>query len=119
MPNPTAAPSAWGASQDAEFTAALAETRKLVLERFGDGAGYEFVPLGVESFGRLGKDATRFLNKLVDVAAPGSCTSKAAFVRIVRHKLSCALCRGNAGMYDCSLISVARGGGRGGSSPGW
>ena len=30
-----------------------------------------------------------------------------------RQELSCALCRGNACMYDRSLISVARGVGRG------
>ena len=33
------------------------------------------------------------------VAAAVSCASKAAFVRIVRQELSCALCQGNARMY--------------------
>jgi hypothetical protein len=116
--HPAAATYAQRASQEAGSAAALAETRKRqAFERFGDGAGYEFVPLAVESFGRLGKDAARFLNDLGDVAAADGCASKEAFVRTVRQELSCALCRGNARMYDRSLISVARGVGRG-FSPG-
>ena len=75
------------------------------------------MPLAVESFGRLGKEAARFLNDLGDVAAADGCASKEAFVRTVRQELSCALCRGNARMYDRSLSSVARGVGRG-FSPG-
>ena len=114
------------------FAATLAETpqrqafERLVLQRSGmkgerferlsDVAGYEFVPLAVESFGRLGKEAARLLNDLGDVAADG-CASKDTFVRIVRQELSCALCKGNAQLYDRSLISVARGVGRG-FSPG-
>ena len=72
------------------------------------------MPLDVESFGRLGKEAARFLN---DLAAADGCASKDTFVRIVRQDLSCALRKGNARMYDRSLISVARGVGRG-FSPG-
>ena len=66
------------------------------------------MPLAVESFGRLGTEAACFLNALGDVAV-----SKAAFGRIVRQEPSCALCLGNARTYDRSLISVARGVGRG------
>ena len=66
------------------------------------------VPLAVEFSGRLGKEAAQFLNDLGDVAAADSCASKDTFVRIIRRELSCALCRGNARMYDRSLISVAR-----------
>ena len=35
----------------------------------GDGAGYTFVPLSMESYGRLEKEAARFLGKLGDIAA--------------------------------------------------
>ena len=73
------------------------------------GASYQFVPLAVDSFGRLGKEAARFLDDVGDVAAADSCASKDTFVRIVRQELSCALCRGDARMYDNSRISVARG----------
>ena len=67
------------------------------------------MPLAVDSFGRLGKEAARFLDDVGDVAAADSCASKDTFVRIVRQELSCALCRGDARMYDNSRISVARG----------
>ena len=50
---------------------------------FGDGAGYEFLPLAGESFGRLGKDASCFLNDLGEVAASDGCSSKSAFLRTV------------------------------------
>ena len=44
--------------------------------------GYVFVPLAVESFGQLGKEAARFLNELGNVAAADGCASTDAFVRI-------------------------------------
>ena len=86
------------------FAATLAETpqrqafERLVLQRSGmkgerferlsDVAGYEFVPLAVESFGRLGKEAARFLDDLGDVAAADGCASKDTFVRIVLQESS-------------------------------
>ena len=75
------------------------------------------MPLAVESFGWLGKEAARFLNDFGDVAPADGCASKDAFIRIVRQELSCALCWGNARLYDRSLISVAYGVGKG-FSPG-
>ena len=112
--HPAAASYARGASQQAGFAAAKAEANKRrAFEIFGDGAGYEFLPLAGESFGRLGKDASRFLNDLGEVAASDGCASKSAFVRTVRQELSCALCKGNARMYDRSLLTLARGVGRG------
>ena len=61
--HPAAASYARGASRQAGFAAAKAETNKRrAFELFGDGAGYEFLLLAGESFGRLGKDASRFLN---------------------------------------------------------
>ena len=59
----------------------------------------------------LGKDAARFLNDIGEVAA--SHGSKSAFARTVRQELSCALCKGNARMYDRTLFTLARGVGRG------
>ena len=115
--HPAAASYARGASRQAGFAAATAETNKRrAFEVFGDSAGYEFLPLAGESFGRLGKDASRFFNDLGEVAASDGCAPKSAFVRTVRRELSCARCvraMGNARMYDQSLLTLARGVGRG------
>ena len=73
-------------------------------ERFGNGAGYEIVPLAANSYGWLGKEAAQFLNDIGDVAAADGRASIDAFVMIVHQELSCALCRNNACMYDRSLI---------------
>ena len=70
--------------------------------------GYEFLPVAGESFRRLGNDAARFLNDLGEVAASDGCTSKSAKVRTEQQELSCALCKGNARMYDRSLLVLAR-----------
>ena len=62
------------------FAAAKAETNKRrAFEVFGDDAGHEFLPLASESFRRLGKDASRFLNYLGEVATSDGCASKFAF----------------------------------------
>ncbi len=80
----------------------------------GENAGYDFVPLAVESFGRLGRAASRFLSELGDVASAGAngLVSRAAFVRGARQELSCALCRGNARLYHESMFAIARAVGR-------
>ena len=38
-------------------------------EQFGSGVGYAFLPLAMESYGRLGRDASCFLFGLGDIAA--------------------------------------------------
>ena len=68
------------------------------------------LPLAVESYGRLGIQASRFLSTLGDLAASGGGVSKARFVRRVRQELSCALCRGNSQSY--TVLSVARSAGK-------
>jgi hypothetical protein len=102
-----------GASRTAGFAAARAERLKHAdFEQFGSGAGYEFVPLAMESYGRLGRDASRFLSELGDIAASDGRVRKGAFVRSVRQELSCALCRGNSAMYFQSTFSIAQAVGR-------
>ena len=60
------------ASQAAGSEAVLAETRKRqAFERFGDGDGYEFVPVPVDAFCWLGKEAARYIIDLGDVVADG------------------------------------------------
>ena len=83
----------------------------------GEGAGgFDFVPIAVETGGRLGVNALRLLSKLGDVAAASnSRLSKAAFVRRALAELACSLCRGNAGVYAGSMsrlhARIAAGGG--------
>jgi hypothetical protein len=96
------------AAQAAGSAAAKAETRKRrAFEEIGEGSAFEFIPLAMESYGRMGCAASRLLSELGDLVAQGSRVSKAAFVRRVRQELSCALCRGNARMYYKSLSRVA------------
>ena len=63
------------ASQLAGFTAAKAETNKrCAFEPFSDEAGYEYLPLAGEYFGRLGKEAAGLLSHFGDVATSNSCS---------------------------------------------
>ena len=83
----------WSQWHEARSTVALAETCKYrALMRFGDGPGYEFVPLALESFGCLEKKAAHFLNDLGGVSAADGCAFKADVLRTFRQELSCALC---------------------------
>ena len=62
----------------------------------------------MESYRRLGRDASRFLSELGDIAASDGRVRKGAFVRSVRQELSCAVCRGNGAMYFQSTFSIAQ-----------
>jgi hypothetical protein len=77
---------------------ALAERNKRrEYEASGDGAGYDFVPLAVESYGRMGVEASQFLSALGKIAEERAFgVTKARFVRHARQELSCALVRVNA-----------------------
>ena len=106
--HPAAASYVRDAAQAPGSAAAKAETRKRrAFEEFGEGSAFEFIPLAVESYGRLGSAAARFLSELGDLAAEGTQVSKAAFIRGVRRELSCALCKGNSRMYYKSLSRIA------------
>ena len=74
----------------------------------GDGAGYTFVPIAMESYGRLGVAASRFLSKLGDIAAAEGRVTKAAFVRAAHRRISCAIVRGNARMYSIVADQLVR-----------
>ena len=89
-----------------------ANQKRAEFRSFADGAQYEFVPFAVESFGRLGQDAQRFINTLGDVAAAGGRVSKSVFVMNAYKDLSCTLQRGNGLMYSRSLFNIARAEGR-------
>jgi hypothetical protein len=111
--HPAAASYVRAAARITGSAAARAEAAKRREFAAHQGAvGFEFVPLAVESFGRMGLAASRFLSDLGDVAAAGGQADKAAFVRAARQELSCALCRGNGLVYGASAVGVARAVGR-------
>ena len=73
-----------------------------------DPNGYAFVPLSVETFGRLGKPAMELLNQLATTAASGGTARKDCFVIGALKELSVALCRGNGFVLRRSLGVLAR-----------
>ena len=106
--HPAAASYMRDAAEVGGSAAAKAEARKRAdFEAVGEGSAFGFVPLAVESYGRMGVAASRFLSELGDLVAAAGRVSKAAFVRTVRRELSCALCKGNARMYYNSLSRIA------------
>ena len=72
---------------------------------------HTFVPLAMESYGRLGKEAARFLGKLGDIAAQEDRVTKAAFVRTAHRRISCAIVRGNASVYEDVAARIVQAGG--------
>jgi hypothetical protein len=60
-----------------------------------------FVPMSIESFGRLGAPALALLGDLADqaVQACGPGLSRAAFISGALRELSIAFCRGNASLF--------------------
>jgi hypothetical protein len=112
--HPSAASYVVAASRAAGEAAKIAERRKRsAFAAIGEGAGYDFVPLAAESYGRLGATALAFLNDLGTMAASrNGRLSKSAFVACALQELSCALCKGNGRMYHASMFSLARAAGR-------
>lgn len=106
--HPAAASYVRDAAEAGGSAAAKAEARKRAdFAEVGEGSAFDFVPLAVESYGRMGVAASRFLSELGDLVEAAGRVSKAAFVRTVRRELSCALCKGNARMYYNSLSRIA------------
>ena len=65
------------------------------------------MPLAAESYGRMGRAASRFLSRLGDIAAASDRASKAAFVAVARQELSVAMCRGNERIFYKARSGVA------------
>jgi len=105
-----AAPSYYDAASQSNGSAAenAAKRKKREFQRFADGAQYDFVPFAVESFGRLGEDARRFLSDFGNTAAQRGCVSKSGFIKTAHRELSCTLQRGNGMMYARSTWETAR-----------
>jgi hypothetical protein len=70
-----------------------------------------FVPMSVESFGRLGAPALTLPGDLADqaVQAGGPGLSRVAFISGAPRELSVALCRGNASL--CRSVATRAAGG--------
>jgi hypothetical protein len=73
-----------------------------------------FVPMSVESFGRLGAPALTLLGDLADqaVQAGGPGLSRAAFISGALRERSVALCRGNASLCRSGAYVAMRAAGR-------
>lgn len=88
--------------------AAVRDAAKTVRYESIDPNGYTFVPISVETFGRLGKPAMELINKLAATAAAGGAVEKSAFMANALRELSVGLCRGNGVLYRSSLGVLAR-----------
>jgi hypothetical protein len=73
-----------------------------------------FVPMSVESFGRLGAPALTLLGDLADqaVQAGGPGLSQVAFISGALRELIVALCRGNASLCRSGAYVATRAAGR-------
>jgi hypothetical protein len=99
------------ASRDAGAAAAHRDRSKREQYERADPQGYAFIPLSVESYGRLGKPAMELLNTLATKAG-GSEEFKGCFVTNALRELSVALCKGNAVLYRRGLNMLAKKSGR-------
>ena len=78
-----------------------------------DGGAYEWVPVVMESGGRLGKGSMRVLNRLATIAAESDGVEKHVLVRRAQEALSVARVRGNGYVWKQGLQAMAYGGTRG------
>ena len=83
---------------DGSAAAARGASKVAAFEALGANGGYDFKPLIVETFGRLGKPAMSLLSRLADIAAEGGKVTKEVFVANTLKEMSVGLCRGNGAM---------------------
>ena len=73
---------------------------------------YAFVPTAVESFGRLGGEAERYLGRLADLVADrlpsGRAHARGAFVASFRRELAASVARSTGRLFRASLQVRAR-----------
>eukprot|EP00892_Ulva_mutabilis_P000040 jgi/Ulvmu1/10036/UM059_0085.1 len=81
-----------GASREAGTTAEKGERQKR--DKYGAVTGAaQFIPLVHETYGRVGRDAYRFLQTVAEVAAGHGAVSKRTFLLNAMRDLSTTLCR--------------------------
>ena len=106
--HPSCASYVAGAARSAGSAAEKREKEKERKYASTDPRGYRFVPLVVESYGRLGSKAMGFLNELATAAGLAG-VDTAAFTANALRLLSIALCRGNEAIYRAgSGMSIGR-----------
>jgi hypothetical protein len=98
-----------GAARAPGFAAAARDASKRRAYRQVSSA-LPFVPMSVESFGRLGAPALTLLGDLADqaVQAGGPGLSRAAFILGALRELSVALCRGNTSLCQSGACVATR-----------
>jgi hypothetical protein len=107
--HPAAPTYAKTAAVTAGKAAAIRDSEKKRKYLSADPNGYQFVPLSMESFGRLGEPAMQLLNRLSIAATEGrTLLDKGVFVRSALSELSVGLCKGNALLIRYFLGSMAR-----------
>ena len=93
--------------------AALRDASKVEkYRRSAMGGACEFVPLSVETYGRMGEPAMALLRRLAEVAADGGRVNKQRWMKSALRKLSVALMRGNSWRFKAGLCVGARVAGR-------
>jgi hypothetical protein len=75
-------------------------------------SGYRFVPLAVESYGRLGSEAVELLNDWATSAARGGFYSRTAYLVWIKCEISVALIKGNARLFKRFVGVLTQGIGR-------
>ena len=93
--HPTARSYVHGASTKPGHAAHRAEQGKRAKYRRAGFQGYQFMPFGVETYGRLGRSAMKLLNRLSKVKTLKD-ASPEMFLATSMRELSVALCKGNA-----------------------
>jgi hypothetical protein len=111
--HPAAASFAGGATRNPGFAAAARDASNRRAYRQVSSA-LPFVPMLVESFGRLWAPALTLLGDLADqaVQAGGPGLSRAAFISGLLRKLSAALRRGNTSLFLSGAYVATRAAGR-------
>ena len=100
---------ATGSSADVDGAAAAIGEKDMEDEyrRDIDGGAYEWVPVVMESGGRLGKGSMRVHNRLATIAAESDRVEKHVFVRGAQEALSVARVRGNGYVWKQGLQAMA------------
>jgi hypothetical protein len=97
------------ASKGTGAAAALRDAEKIELyAKSPMGGALEFVPLSMETYGRMGAPAMALLRKLAELAADSGRVDKQQWMKSALQKLSVALQRGNTWRFKAGLSVGAR-----------
>ena len=97
-----------GAHTEAGKCAKAREKQKCNHHAKGGTTGYDFVPIVIETHGRLGEAAKAEIKYLADVASSGGRVDRGAFIRNFKTELSVAHVKGNALVFQACFGQLAR-----------